>query len=164
MLAAHDGLARAGARPGGPVAVPEMTAALADRLRELIALSEQTKLPTTPSTQLVAFRGQADDFLRDHGADLLRIVEGQNAVHDGYVRMCALLYRHRKDGEDEIACLARIVEESERDREDAARYRWLREGRPGTYDSVLIYAGRALDVAIDKAAARASGGDDDPQR
>ena len=36
-------------------------------------------------------------------------------------------------------------------REDAARYRYIREGRRGTYNNILIYSGNALDAAIDAA-------------
>ena len=34
-------------------------------------------------------------------------------------------------------------------RQDARRYRWLREGHRGCYNTVMIYAGSALDDAID---------------
>lgn len=37
---------------------------------------------------------------------------------------------------------------------DAERYRWLRVGRKGTYNNVLIYTGETLDAAIDAARAK----------
>jgi hypothetical protein len=39
-------------------------------------------------------------------------------------------------------------------RADAERYRWLRLGRPGTYNTVMIHAGNGLDAAVDAARAR----------
>lgn len=36
-------------------------------------------------------------------------------------------------------------------RKDAERYRFLREGNPGTYNIIMRNAGTALDAAIDEA-------------
>jgi hypothetical protein len=43
------------------------------------------------------------------------------------------------------------------DARDAARYRWLREGHPGTYNTIMIHAGAQLDQAIDQALAAERG-------
>jgi hypothetical protein len=49
----------------------------------------------------------------------------------------------------------------ERDAKDAARYRWLREGKPGAWSQIMIYAGDGLDKAVDAAIAtkEAKGGE-----
>jgi hypothetical protein len=53
---------------------------------------------------------------------------------------------------------------SEADKRDAERYRWLRAGHRGCYNTIMIYAGAALDDALDEAIRAAmsreqSGGD-----
>ncbi|WP_186425059.1 hypothetical protein [Cupriavidus metallidurans] len=40
---------------------------------------------------------------------------------------------------------------SEADKRDAERYRWLRAGHRGCYNTIMIYAGAALDDALDEA-------------
>lgn len=58
------------------------------------------------------------------------------------------------------AILATAPTERMSEAEDAARYRWLREGRPGCWSTIMIYSGSALDAAVDAARkAEAQGGE-----
>lgn len=87
-----------------------MTAALADRLRKVLETHTQRDLRADFARS---------DFLRDHGAELLR-----------------------------------IVEEHERDREDAERYRWLRANWfESNWPKPILRAAdvETVDAAIDAA-------------
>jgi hypothetical protein len=51
-----------------------------------------------------------------------------------------------------------LLTQLQRMAKDAARYRWLREGHPGTYNTIMIHAGAQLDQAIDQALASSAKG------
>lgn len=67
---------------------------------------------------------------------------------DGTCAHCAMLLSYEQQGE-ELEKVSAQLAEAQRDAGDARRYRFVREGRDGTYNRILIYALSALDNAID---------------